>query len=239
MARTRTAGEMLAQARVLSNTQDSTHVSAAEGLDLVSQACASLWDRLTTVNPMRFARRSTLTTTAGTREYDFAAASFSPTASDMMAVVGVSYIDGDDMIPLEPFSFSERGDAAGWEGTDGASVRWDVWYQHVEGDAARLVFDRDPAVGALYYVHYVRSIPMFALEEDIFDGINGWEDEAIYTVAIQLATAEESDETAALLRVERQEIRDRIGKLAPRRVIGRSKQVASVWTRGRCLPRLR
>jgi 2-hydroxychromene-2-carboxylate isomerase len=222
MARTRTVAQMLARAAVLSGTVDSTHVNATERLDLLNQAITSLWDRLTTVSPTRYMTPTTITAVAGQREYTL------PT--NFMALVGVSYIQGNDVVPLAPFSYHERG--TGLHATQrgpypGQFVRFDVLYQGATGTATRLVFDDDPT--GTYRADYVTVAPTLVLTTDTFDGINGWEDEAVYTVAIDLALAEQSDTSE--LRAEREDIRQRIAKLAPRRVIGQPKQVASVWSR--------
>lgn len=222
MARTRTVEQMLARAAVLSGTVDSEHVSAAERLDLLNQAVTSLWDRLTTVAPTRYMTTTTITGVAGQREYSLPAT--------FMALVGVSYVQGDDIVPLRPFSYHERG--VGLLETPpspypGQFVRFDVLYQGQTGTATRLVFDDDPM--GTYRVDYVPAAPTFTLTTDAFDGINGWEDEAVYTVAIELAIAEQSDTSD--LRANREDIRQRIAKLAPRRVVGQSKQVASTWSR--------
>lgn len=222
MARTRTVAQMLARAAVLSGTVDSTHVNAAERLDLLNQAIASLWDRLTTVAPTRYMTPTTITAVAGQREYTLPA--------DFMALVGVSYVQGDDVVPLKPFSYNERGVGLLEHPTGpypGQFVRFDVLYQGATGTATRLVFDDDPT--GTYRADYVPTAPTLVLTTDLFDGINGWEDEAVYSVAIELAIAEQSDTSD--LRANREEIRQRIAKLAPRRVIGHPKQVASTWSR--------
>jgi hypothetical protein len=215
---------MLARAAVLSGTTDSEHVDAAERLDLLNQAIASLWDRLTTVAPTRYMTTTTIVAVPGQREYAL--------PNDVMAIVGVSYTYGSDVVPLKPFSYNERGSSSLTYPRGphpGQHVRFDVHGQGVAGADTRLVFDDDPA--GTYAVDYVPAAPELtaAGPGDTFDGINGWEDEAVYSVAIELALAEQADTSD--LRANREEIRTRIAKLAPRRVVGQVKQVASVWSR--------
>lgn len=236
MARTRTRAEMVAQALALADAGDSENTDATGRVTFLNQAIAGLWGQLVSADPSRYARRSVLTVASNTLEYDFAdAAAFSPAPTDMMSVLGASYVRSSPYreVPLDRFAFAERGV---WDERDlaipnpGQIVRWDVRYQGQDGSDARFVFDRQPEVGATYWVYTIRSAPELEGDGEVFDGINGWEDEAVYTTAILLLQAEESDTSALMM--ERETIRARIKGLAPKRVAGRSKVVASVWWPG-------
>lgn len=231
MARTRTRAEMLAQARALSDQANSTNTDSTEVVVWLNQAITGLWDRLVRADAMRHARVCEMTTTSAVREYDFTdAAVFTPTADDFMSLVGVSYLQGpvSKEVPLEPFSIHERGfmDYDNQGPWPGAYARWSVRYQGQDGSDARLVFDRDPEPGPKYRLYYVRAAPELASDISVFDGINGWEDEAVYTVAILLMQREESD--PSVLIQEREVIRQRIQAGAAKRK-RRSSQVASVF----------
>lgn len=235
MARTRTRATMIAQARALADQDDSDNTDAADAIVWLNQALAELWDLLVKADPRRHARRSDLTVASGVREYDFAdAGAFSPTVEDLMSVLGVSYVYRAPLqeIPLDPFAFGERGvdesELDQYTPYPGAGVRWDIRYQGQTGEDARLIFSRDPEVNALYYVYVVRSCPELDSDLDVFDGVNGWEDFAVYTTAILMLQREESD--ASVLMAERARIELRIAALAPKRIAGRSKVIATAWS---------
>lgn len=235
MARTRTRQEMRDQARVLADAVDSTNTSDSEANTLLNQEIASLWDMLVDAQPTRYSVTTTLTTTSGTLSYDFAdGAAFSPTAADFMAILGVDYIQGTTRKSLDRFDFNDRDTLSRelpFDSYPGSRVRYDVRGQGVDGTDTRLVFDRSPISGPVYEVHYVQAAPELASDVATFDGINGWEDFPVYGLAILMMQREESD--PSVLMAKRMEIRERILKLASKRDVGRSSQVASVWSRRR------
>lgn len=208
------------QARSLADMVNSTFVTDAEANVLINQGIAELWSMLTTQDPQRYMLIDQISLVAGTREYAL--------PDDFMALVGVDWINGNARLPLEPFALNDRGvhpdaDSAflaldPWT----PALRYDVRYSGIDGSGVRLVFDRDPPTGTVD-VLYVQAPQLLALDADEFDGIAGWEDWVILDVAIKMLAKEESDPSVYVAQQARLE--QRIKALAPRRDIGRARQI--------------
>jgi len=225
---------MREQAYALADASDSENTPVADANVWLDQAIAELWDLLVTTDPQRYMVTTTLTAVDGERRYSFDDASvFSPVASDFMALVGVDFVRESERSPLEPFSFHDRGTLDYHQSLPlvrrGTDVRYMVQGQGVDGAQTRLVFDVLPAAGPNYEVHYVQAAPELVDDTATFDGVNGWEDWAIYDVAILIANREET--RTDVLERKRAAIQKRIEGMAPRRDVGRSGQVATVWSR--------
>lgn len=218
MARTRTLEAMRDQARALADMTNTNFVTDAEANVLLNQAIAELWSMLTTTSPQRYMTSSVVTMVAGTREYSL--------PDDFMALLGVDWVVGNDRYPLEPFSLNERGVGpyAGITSLDPCTpgCRYDIRYGGLDGSGARLVFDRDPPAGSVQ-VLYVQAPQLLEADDDEFDGIAGWEDWAVLDVAIKMLAKEESDPSVYVAQQARLE--QRIQGLAPKRDIGRTRQL--------------
>ena len=70
------------------------------------------------------------------------------------------------------------------------------------------------------HVHYLKTFVDLEKAEEEFDGVNGWEDWALYGVAIDLLTKEESLEQAAALASQRAVLEAEITALAGNRDAG-------------------
>lgn len=71
-----------------------------------------------------------------------------------------------------------------------------------------------------FTLHYVPAFVPLALDGDVFDGVNGWEDWAIYGAAIDMLNKEESLEQANGLMAQRAQLEQQISKLAGARDAG-------------------
>ncbi len=85
-----------------------------------------------------------------------------------------------------------------------------------------------PIPGAAWTVglHYIPAMTELVLGADTFDGVNGWEQWAVLTAAIDILNKEESD-TSALM-VERSMVEARIRKLAGSKDAGRASRITDV-----------
>lgn len=218
MARTRTLQAMRDQARALADMTNTNFVTNAEANVLLNQAIAELWSMLTVADPQRYMLETSITTIAGTREYAL--------PDDFMALVGVDWVSGNERYPLEPFSLNDRavGPYAGLTMLDHHTpgCRYDVRYSGLDGSGVRLVFDRDPPAGTVE-VLYVQAPQLLEADDDVFDGIGGWEDWCVLDAAIKMLAKEESDPSIYVAQQARLE--QRIKALAGKRDIGRARQV--------------
>jgi hypothetical protein len=218
MARTRTLEAMRDQARALADMTNTTFVTNAELDVLLNQAIAELWSLLTAVVPQRYMLTAAITMVAGTREYAL--------PGDFMALVGVDWVRGDDRYPLEPFALNDRavGPYAGGTSLDPwtPACRYDIRYGGLDGSGERLVFDRDPPAGSVE-VLYVQAPQLLEADDDVFDGVAGWEDWAVLDVAIKMLAKEESDPSMYVAQQAR--LDQQIKGLAGKRDIGRARQI--------------
>lgn len=231
--RARTRGDMRGQARQYADAVNSQNTTDAQANLWLDQSIAILWRRLTKADVQRYMLTTTLTTTDAL-EYDFASgAAFSPTAADLMALLGVDLMSNDMRQPLEPFGFNDRATYSlppivGSE----VDVRYTIRRQGMTGAGARLAFDRRPR-GGTYEVHYIQAPQTLANDAATFDGIAGFEEWAILRVAILIKQRAEGDTSDlwALLKEEESSI----GSTASDRDAGRAPVPAKVWgRRNRC-----
>ena len=84
-----------------------------------------------------------------------------------------------------------------------------------------------------FTLYYLPAFTPLVNAGDTFDGVNGWEDWACYTAAIDMLTKEESLEQAQLLAAQRNELDSQIAALAGNRDAGMPEVVSDSmldWT---------
>lgn len=230
MARARTLAAMRIQARSYADAVDSLNTSESEANTWINQSLALLWGKLTNLDATRF-MVTTVLTPNGALEYDFAdAAVFSPTAEDIMSIVGIDRMISDARVPLDPFAWNDRGvsnlRSSGY--LCQGDVRYAVHRQGIDGTDSRLVFDRVPPAGT-YQVHYIQAPPTLVGDLSTFDGVAGFEEWIVLRVAILMKDREESD--PSVLMAMQREVENEIRTLGANRDAGRSHVPARVWGR--------
>uniref|UniRef100_A0A6M3XFV7 Uncharacterized protein n=1 Tax=viral metagenome TaxID=1070528 RepID=A0A6M3XFV7_9ZZZZ len=131
--------------------------------------------------------------------------------ADFFELECLTVTDGSDRIDLETWQEGERAFLHG--SGQGASAISELYYR-LKGGAFELV-PAPASTGWSYLLRYVPTSPDMDAETDAFDGINGWEEWAVLTVAIGMKDKDEADVT--VLASERDRIEAQIAAMAAER----------------------
>lgn len=218
--RLRTLAELAADVRGLTDTVNDPHISATLATTWINQGIAELWRKLVKAYPDRYVLRASLSTTAGTAEYDL--------EEDFMAIRRVDLVQGTQRIAVEPFALQEApiysGDTRG-----GGRTRYRVIGQGIEGDLTQIMFDPDPGTNT-YDIWYVQAPQLLAADGDVLDGVAGFEDWVVCFAALRICTRQETDPSAVMAEMARVEAS--IVATAADRDVGRAPRIADVRRRG-------
>lgn len=223
MARTRTRLQIATMARRAADCVGDSHISDAEVVDWIDQDIAELWDMLVAPDPDRYSVVETITTTAGTLAEDL--------PEDFYQVRAVDRVEGSERIPIDPWKLQERGQHRGTTFLSHSlgfePVHYRVMGQGIDGTLAQIHFLPDPGT-ATYEIRYVQAPQLLVADDDVFDGVAGWEEWVILSVAIRMLIKQDRDSSG--LERQRARIEARIEHMAGMRDAGAAPQVAD--TRG-------
>ena len=232
MARTRTLVQL--RTEVL-QTADMENVGAfldtATGGEVdryINASIQDLYDLIVEVMGQEyFLKSNTFSTVGGTEEYTIDT-TVGGAFEEFYALRGVDWESGDDKYPLRPYSFDERHDDN------------NVWYPvSIEGKPSRyrlsgssattghtstIRLTPTPAGVGTIRLWYIPHSPLLALDTDVFDGFNGWEEYVVVDAAIKCLQKEESDTQA--LEVRKNRLIERIRSMAANRDMGHNETVA-------------
>lgn len=233
--RTRTFLALQSEAMALADCGHDTHITEADDgaggtINLaalwVNQGIADLWRKLVRASPDRYVVSATLNTTAGTFAYDL--------EEDFLAIRRVDLMRGAQRLPVEPFEFQSApyyvpdttiGVSAG------IRTRYRVVGQGVDGSTTQIHFDPDPGTNT-YTIWYVTTPPVLAADDDVFDGVAGYEDYIVAYAAFRMMVRQDNTETAAFVLAEQNRIESPIVASAANRDVGRAPRIADVRPRG-------
>lgn len=219
MARTKTRDEIALMARRMADCVGDEHIDDAEVVDWINQDIAELWDMLVVPDPDRYSITASIATTAGTLAEDLPA--------DFYQIRAVDRVEGDDRIPIEPWTLQERERHRGsaffshWIGYE--PVHYRVMGQGIDGELAQIHFLPDPGT-ATYEIRYVQAPQLLAAGDDVFDGVAGWEEWVVLSVAIRMLLKQDRDSSG--LERQRARVEDRIKHMAGMRDAGSAPQIA-------------
>lgn len=226
MARSRSIGDMIAQARELTDCVDDPHKSDEGALLIAASALAELWDRLIRADPLRVKQDTTVTVTDPTvRTYAVPA--------DIHSIIAVDYERGTARYPVEPFNFHERqfGTLTTTTSSWGIPIaRYRLTESGTDGTGAQLEFDANPGAGT-YRVHYVPAAPVAVEETTVVDGVGGWEDWIVYELCEWMHGKEQTVNPDIARR--RAQLEKRLDYMAANRDIGRAPQIQDTYSRQR------
>lgn len=235
--RTRTFLALQSEALALADCGHDTHITEADDgnggtINLaalwVNQGIASLWRLLVKASPDRYVNPTpdTISTTAGTSAYDLEA--------DFLAVRRVERLVGNTRIPIERFEFVEAAyHAPDPTYANGSSVRtrYAIVGQGVDGENTQIHFDPDPGTYT-YRVWYVSAPPELSADDDVFDGVAGYEDRVVAFAAWRMAIRQDNTETAVQIDAMVQRLDREIVASATQRDVSRASRIADVRPRG-------
>lgn len=186
MARTVTRSTLRTRVRQRTDTVNSTFVSDAELDAWLDDAVAEYRDLIVgAFGEDYYTTSTTFTTTSGTQSY--ALGTVAPTFYKLSQL----YVkDGSYRCPIHKITLKdllEDTRNSGWTFNRGYS---DVGYR-VVGD--NLMFAPVPAGTHTVELWYVPAAPVFANDSATMDGIDGWDEFVVATVAVRVAIKEESD----------------------------------------------
>lgn len=202
----------------------SSFVSDAEVDRNVNLGLAKLWHLLVETNADRHATSTEIATSSGTLEYAL--------PDDFAALRSVERLQGSGSeigFPVGQYNLGEGHSHGAYPVfADGDFIRYTLRGQGVDGAGTRLRFNVDP--GARYFrAWYIQHPVALTADDDVFDGVAGWEELATCWAAEQLLIKEESDPSALMAR--RAELERQIRSTAAQRDRGTAPRV--IKRRGR------
>ena len=134
-----------------------------------------------------------------------------------MALLSLSATDGRRVVWVPKFNLKQWAELVYQQNTSTAEL--DDYRYRLMGNSLEI---RPGVVNAShsFTLHYIPAFVPLVLDGDVFDGVNGWEDWAIYGAAIDMLNKEESLEQANSLMAQRAQLEGQITKLAGARDAG-------------------
>ena len=134
-----------------------------------------------------------------------------------MALLSLSATDGRRVVWVPKFNLKQWAELVYQQNTSTAEL--DDYRYRLMGNSLEI---RPGVVNVShsFTLHYLPAFVPLVLDGDVFDGVNGWEDWAIYGAAIDMLNKEESLEQANSLMAQRAQLEGQITKLAGARDAG-------------------
>jgi hypothetical protein len=214
MPATVTLSELRQRARDLADMQTSNQAQAfvtdAELDRTLNRALKQLYQKLIIARGDEYyAKSTTFPTVANQATYSV--------PSDFMALLTLNVTDGTRVIFTPKFNFKQWHELKYLENlssNDLSFYRYRLVGPNIEIRPAPKLTTHT------FTLYYLPAFTPLVNAADTFDGVNGWEDWACYTAAIDMLTKEESLEQAQLLAGQRNELDAQIAALAGNRDAG-------------------
>ena len=134
-----------------------------------------------------------------------------------MALLSLSATDGRRVVWVPKFNLKQWAELVYQQNTSTAEL--DDYRYRLMGNSLEI---RPGVVNVShsFTLHYLPAFVPLVFDGDVFDGVNGWEDWAIYGAAIDMLNKEESLEQANSLMAQRAQLEGQITKLAGARDAG-------------------
>jgi len=214
MARTRTLTNLIADVRQHADAENSNTFSDAELTEYINQGIAELYEMLVKHRGHEFyASSGSLTLVAGTETYSL--------PEPHMETLRVTIEANGQTVALVPYSLHER-EAIQPNATYQAQP---THYRLRAGNISLLPLTDAVYPCTLWYVPYATRL---SSGSDTFDGINGWEEYAVWRAVAYCMAKEDRDGSFAGAMLARLEAR--INALAPHRSAESTERVRDVVT---------
>lgn len=209
MARTFTVAQLRLKIQQRSDIESSRHVPPAEILDYINSSYTELYEILAQSGKHFFETTQPLTSSG---------AATLPLPADHFMTLRVDWLPDTNSPPVpvpviqvaEIHRFAKTGSRA-------------IGHRQV---GQTLTFYPAPPAGQSYQHIYIPTCPVLALDTDVVDGVNGWEEFIVVDCAIKIGIKEETD--VSVLRGERAELRSRIATAADDRELLETSTVVDV-----------
>ena len=217
MARSRTLAEMRSDVRLRADLVGNQFVTDSEIDEYINQSLAELYDRLLGSRGMEYyVLEQTFTTSAGVEKYALPANHYETLYMEL-EYAGERY-------RLGTYSFHQR---ARFLGNTAPIVDVPRAFRLLAGDISFL-----PVPSSAYTIRhfYAPTCARLVLGTDSFDGVNGWEEYAIWRAVAYVRGKEDLDVSIAIAYVDR--LGKRIDELAPFRAQQTTERITDVSRRG-------
>lgn len=219
MARSRTLAEMRSDVRLRADLVGNGFVTDSEINEYVNQSLAELYDRLVGARGMEYyAAEQVITTTSGVERYALPATHYETLYMEL-EYAGQRY-------RLGSYSLHERARLLDQAITPAAGVP--RAFRVIAGDLSFL-----PVPDSTYTIRhmYAPACPRLVADGDSFDGVNGWEEYAIWRAVAYVRGKEDLDVSIAIAYVDR--LGKRIDELAAFRAQQTTERITDTSRRGR------
>lgn len=223
MAATVTLTELRARVREVADMEtgaQSSHFADNTELDrAINRALKQLVNELTIARGDDYYATSTTTTTvAGTATTGLPA--------NFFQLLKVLVTDGSSWHTLDRWELEELAELRAMESAGGGASIFDYRYRVI---GANIEIRPVPTTSShTLHIYYLKVFPALVADADTVDGINGWEDWAVYTAGADLLNKEESFEQARELLRQRAVLDRQIKALAGSRDAGRPYTIQDV-----------
>lgn len=214
MARSRTLGQMRSDVRLRADLVGNQFVTDSELNEYINQSIAELYDLLVESRGQEYyITTQTITTSANTEYYALPA--------DHYTTIYVELEYGGTRARLGSYSMHER---ARLIGSTPAFVATPRAFRLAAGNVSFL-----PVPDGVYTIRhfYVPACARLVSDSDTFDGVDGWEEYAIWRTVAYVQQKEQLDPSLSLGFVA--QLKDRISGLAPFRAQQNTERVTDVY----------
>lgn len=191
MALNVTLASLKAQVRSRADQQNSNFIDDAELTAMINSSAAALYDKLVRAAADYYTASSVISIVAGTATYAL--------PSNFYKLLGIDYDINGQTRTMSHFNFKERNmyKYVGWRPE---IARYRVFGSNI------LFTPQEPPVPTVTLWYVPRITPM-AVDADVLDGVNGWEEFVVLDAAIKCMVKEESDPSALMKQLEDQNTR--------------------------------
>lgn len=213
MARSRTLGDMRSDVRLRADLVGNQFVTDSELNEYINQSLAELYDRLVGSRGQEYYAAEQVITTTGVEAYALPATHYE--------TLYVELENGGTRFRLGSYSMHER---AALIGSSASNPGIPVAFRILAGN---ITFLPAPTAGYTIRHWFVPACPRLVSDSDSFDGVDGWEEYAIWRAVAYVQQKEQLDPSFALSFVS--SLGQRIDRLAPFRATQNTERVTDVY----------
>ena len=215
MARSRTLGDMRNDVRLRADLPANNFVTDSEIIEYLNQGIAELWDLIVAARGQEYyVKRYNFTTTAATELY--------AVPDDHFETLYLECFVNNQRIRMRPYSLHERAPILGVTQLPARPYAF-----RLQGPQISLLPIPDGPYPCTLF--YAPAAARLAADVDTFDGIDGWEEYAIWRAVAYVQQKEQLDFAFAMGLLAN--MKERISRLAPFRAANNAERVTDAYRR--------
>lgn len=214
MARSRTLGDMRSDVRLRADLVGNQFVSDSELNEYINQSLAELYDKLVAAHGQEYYVKQDVVTTVQAQE-------LYTLPTDHYETIYVELDDGSTRFRLPSYSMHERARIIG---TNVNNPGRPIAFRLLQGSLSLIPF---PTSGFTIRHWYVPACLRLTSDSDSFDGVDGWEEYAIWRAVAYAQQKEQLDASFALGMIA--QMAQRIDRIAPFRAANNTERVVDVY----------